>query len=154
MRRTEREVTDITEIESIIYGSDVCRIALADDNNPYIVTMNFGYSGGITKKLFFHCSREGKKLDMIRRNNYVCFEMDSAHKLTQGEAACDFSMSYKSVVGWGHIHILDSDKEKREGLDIIMKQYTGQSDFTYKMKSLANIFVLRLDITEIAGKKS
>jgi uncharacterized protein len=154
MRRTEREVTDITEIESIIYGSDVCRIALADNNIPYIVTMNFGYSSGIVKKLFFHCSREGRKLEMIRKNNYVCFEMDSGHKLTEGEVACDFSMKYKSVVGWGRIHIIDTDEGKREGLNIIMNQYTGKIDFTYKVKSLSDIFILRLDITEMTGKHS
>ena len=53
MRKKEREITDIAAIESIIQRADVCRIALADGNIPYIVTMNFGYSGGEEKCLYF-----------------------------------------------------------------------------------------------------
>ena len=71
MRRKEREITAIDEIEEIIGRCDVCRIALTDDNIPYIVTMNFGYSGGVQKKLFFHSAGEGRKIDIIRKNNHV-----------------------------------------------------------------------------------
>ena len=49
MRKQDKEVTDIQLIEEIISRSDVCRIAFADNNIPYIVTMNFGYSGGDKK---------------------------------------------------------------------------------------------------------
>jgi len=106
MRKREREVSDINEIESIISEADVCRIAIADGNIPYIVTLNFGYIGGTEKKLYFHCANEGRKLDMIRKNNFVCFEMDIDHILTEGKMACEFSMNYKSVVGYGHISIV------------------------------------------------
>ncbi len=71
MRKKEREVADLQEIESIINMSEVCRLAFADMNVPYIVTMNFGYSGGDKKHLYFHCATEGRKLEMIRKNNYV-----------------------------------------------------------------------------------
>jgi len=99
MRKQEREITDIAEIEAVINRADVCRIALADGNIPYIVTMNFGYSGGHHRKLYFHCAREGRKLDMIRKNNYACFEMDIDHQIVKSDKACDLSMKYKSVVG-------------------------------------------------------
>ena len=48
--------------------------------------MNFGYVGGIEKRLYFHCANEGRKLDMIGKNNYVCFEMDSDHRLIEGKS--------------------------------------------------------------------
>ena len=81
MRRNEREVSEIAVIEEIIKKADVCRIALAVDNIPYIVTMNFGYTSTPEQVLFFHCANEGRKLDMIRKNNLVCFEMDIEHNL-------------------------------------------------------------------------
>ena len=75
MRRNDREVSDSEMIEEIMKKADVCRIALASDNIPYIVTMNFGYTNDPDQLLFFHCANEGRKLEMIRRNKYVCFEM-------------------------------------------------------------------------------
>ena len=152
MRRSDREISDPKEIESIILKADVCRVAMANDNYPYLVTMNFGYAGGTEKKLYFHCSGEGKKLDMIRKNNYVCFEFDISHRLYKGKIACDFGMSYQSVVGWGMISVVTNNEEKKEGLNTIMEHYSGLRDFNYKPLMLEKTFVLRLVITEMTGK--
>ena len=85
MRRHDSAVTEITDIESIISCSDVCRIAFADNDIPYIVTMNFGYTGGENPCLYFHCAPEGRKIELIGKNNYVCFEMDTDQI---GRASC------------------------------------------------------------------
>jgi uncharacterized protein len=154
MRRKEREITDIDEINSIISRSDVCRIALSDNNIPYIVTMNFGYTGGDENKLFFHCAKEGKKLEIIRKNKYACFEFDTDHQLYKGEKACDFGMSYRSVVGWGNIEIITEEEEKKRGLDYIMSHYSDKDDFTYKRSVLDRTVILSLEITEMKGKKA
>lgn len=153
MRRKEREITDIAEIGSIISRCDVCRIALSDNNIPYIVTMNFGYTGGSLNKLYFHCAREGKKLEIIRKNNIVCFQFDTDHNLEKGENACDFGMGYRSVVGWGRIEIITEEAEKMRGLDCIMSHYSDRADFKYKQDVLNKTIVLRLDIDEMKGKK-
>jgi nitroimidazol reductase NimA-like FMN-containing flavoprotein (pyridoxamine 5'-phosphate oxidase superfamily) len=153
MRKKEREITAIDEIEAIIGRCDVCRIALTDENIPYIVTMNFGYSGGSQKRLFFHSAREGRKIDIIRKNNHVCFEMDTDHDLKSGREACDFSMKYSSVVGWGDIFIVIDDEERREGLDSIMKHYSNRAEFTYKQDVFDKTTILRLEIKTMTGKK-
>lgn len=153
MRKKEREVHDMLEIESIIKGSDVCRLALADADIPYIVTLNFGYSGVNNMKLYFHCANEGRKLDMIKKNNYVCFEMDTDHKLKAGKQGCDFGMKYSSVVGYGYISIVNEQEEKIKGLDTIMLQNTGRKDFIYKKEMISKTTILRLDVTEISGKR-
>jgi uncharacterized protein len=154
MRKIEKEITDITEIESIIKESDVCRIGLADGNIPYIVTMNFGYSGEEKKHFFFHCAKEGKKLDMIRKNNYVCFEMDTGHRLKAGIQGCDFSMEFRSVVGFGYISIVADEDEKITGLKRIMAHYTQRKDLTFRSDSVSRTTVLRLDIKEMTGKST
>jgi len=153
MRKKEREISDIAEIESVINAADVCRIAFADNGVPYIVTMNFGYTRGTTTRIYFHCAREGRKLEMIKKNNYVCFEMDTDHQLVKGEAPCDFSMKYRSVVGYGHISILDDESEKVTGLNSIMSHYSDSSSFTYNPGILAKTILLCLEITEISGKR-
>ena len=153
MRRSEREITDLTEIEQVIGSADVCRIALSDGNIPYIVTMNFGYSGSGSPELYFHCAGEGKKLDMIRKNNHVCFEMDTDHELYEGERACDFGMKYRSVVGWGEISILTDEQDKIKGLDCIMSHYSPGKKYLYEKTSLAGMLVLVLKISKMTGKR-
>lgn len=153
MRREEREITDIQTIESIINDCDVCRFALADNNVPYIVTMNFGYSGGTEKRIYFHCAVEGRKLDMIRKNNYVCFEFDTGHNLTKGNLACDFGMSFSSVVGYGYISIVSESDEKISGLNHIMSHYSGKGEFRYSQDVMERVLILRLEIKEMTGKK-
>lgn len=153
MRRNEREVSDSESINSIISSSDVCRIAFADNNIPYIVVMNFGYSRGEPPCLWFHCANEGRKLEMIKKNNYVCFEMDTDHKIYGGEKGCDWGMKYSSVVGYGTISVVSDAVSRKAGLDCLMRHYGGDQDFTYDEKVMARTTILRLDITEMTGKK-
>lgn len=153
MRRHDSAVTEITDIESIISCSDVCRIAFADNDIPYIVTMNFGYTGGENPCLYFHCAPEGRKIELIGKNNYVCFAMDTDHLLFKGDKGCDWGMKYSSVVGYGRITIVPSHEEKKRGLDSIMSHYADRSNFTYDEKLFAHTAVLRLDIEEMTGKK-
>jgi hypothetical protein len=158
MRRSEREVSEIEVIEEIIKKADVCRIALANDNIPYIVTMNFGYTNDPEQRLFFHCANEGRKLEMIRKNKFVCFEMDIDHKIytrpgKDGRKGCNWGMVYRSVVGYGNISIITEREARKTGLDFIMRHYGDENEYVYDEKVLANTTVLRLDITEITGKK-
>jgi nitroimidazol reductase NimA-like FMN-containing flavoprotein (pyridoxamine 5'-phosphate oxidase superfamily) len=153
MRKIEREVSEITEIESIIAGSDVCRIAFAENNIPYIVTMNFGYTAESGRRLYFHCANEGRKIDMIRKNPNVCFEMDCDHELTEGKLACDFSMKYRSIVGYGTISIVHDKNEKITGFNTIMSHYVIGTKFDYDIRMVEKTTILKLDILEITGKK-
>jgi uncharacterized protein len=154
MRRREREISDIDIIEEIIGKTDVCRIAIANNNVPYIVTMNFGYTGNPEQKIYFHCANEGRKLDMIRKNNFVCFEMDTDHQLYKGGKGCDWGMKYSSVVGYGYISIITEQVAKKRGLDCIMKHYGGEKEFSYDEKVMQRTSILQLDIKEITGKRS
>ena len=89
MRKKERAVTDRKEIESIIQSAEVVRLGFAVENVPYVVPVNFGYEDGA---LYVHCAQEGRKLDMIRQNNLVCFEVDIDSKiLDEGDVACKWT---------------------------------------------------------------
>lgn len=153
MRRKERQIVNIINIESIIVKCDVCRIAFADYNTPYIVTMNFGYLAGEKSFLYFHCAPEGRKIDLIARNNYVCFEMDTDHMLYTAEKGCDWGMNYSSIVGYGRISIVSDTEEKQKGLDCIMEHYSGKKGFIYDEKIMSKTAVLRIDIEELTCKQ-
>ena len=152
MRRRDREINDLSEIEKIIQTADCCRIALFDNEFPYIVTMNFGYENSGSGIIYFHCANKGKKIELIRSNPNVCFELDTDHNLISSDIACDNGMTYKSIVGYGVMKIVTDDEERRTGLNSIMKHYTGRNNFNFDPNTLSVTTVLRLDIKEMTGK--
>jgi len=151
MRKKEREIRDKSGIESIIKRATVCRIALSEDNVPYVVPLNFGYKDNF---LYFHSAKEGTKIDMIRKNNTVCFEIDIDSKLIEAERPCDWSTEYYSIIGFGEAFLVEDLEEKREALDIIMEHYSGKSSFEYPEKIINNLAVIKVRIESMTGKKS
>ena len=89
MRRKDKKITDRAEIESIILKSSVCRLALADQLQPYIVPLCFGYRDNT---LYFHSALSGKKIEIIKKNNRVCFEFDIDCEAITSDKACDWGM--------------------------------------------------------------
>lgn len=151
MRRKDREITDKALIEEIIRRSITCRLAMCLDDKPYVVPLSFGYENNA---LYFHCAREGKKLDILRKNSSVCFEFDIDQEIILGENACAGSVKYRSVVGYGKAVIIDDDESKRHGLNIIMRQYANQESFQFDDKSVTDCLIIRIDIESMTGKMS
>ena len=107
MRRKDREITDFNEIIDIIKKCDVCRIALNDDEYPYVVPLNFGLDvQGNQVFFYFHAAMEGKKLDLIAKDNRATFEMDCDHNFILYEERMSCTMGYASVIGHGTIEML------------------------------------------------
>ena len=152
MRRTDREVSDKADLEDIIRQADVCRIAFFAEKAPYIVPLNFGYAWNKTLKFYFHCAREGRKLDLLRANAIVGFEIDIKHELLGGDLACDWGMKYMSVVGNGKIRDLLDEKDKADGLDSIMRHFGYEGSPSYSKRMLEAVKVLCLEVDEITGK--
>ncbi|MDR3305432.1 MAG: pyridoxamine 5'-phosphate oxidase family protein [Clostridiales Family XIII bacterium] len=154
MRKANREIKNQDEIVSILEKCDVCRLGLARDGIPYIVPMSFGYEwAGGRLILYFHCAKEGKKLDIMRENANACFEMDCSHELKPGEAACDYSMNFESIIGSGRIAELAGREERIHGLTCLMKKYSAAPKFVFSESALALTAVLRLEVSEYAGKR-
>jgi nitroimidazol reductase NimA-like FMN-containing flavoprotein (pyridoxamine 5'-phosphate oxidase superfamily) len=155
MRRKDREITDKTEIIKIIDKCEVCRLGLSDDNVPYIIPMNYGYKyENDILTLYFHCAKEGKKLDIIGRNPRACFEMDCSHKLIIAEEAWHYTMEYESVVGEGEIHLCDDVEDKVEGLNLLMEKYEKNKKFTFPDHIIDSVAILKLEVSEFTGKRS
>lgn len=152
MRRKEKEITNITEIEAIIQKAEVCRLGLAVDNTPYIVPVFFGYENNC---LYIHSGKEGRKLDMIRQNNNVCFEMEVDTKIIKRDKpACQWSSTYRSVIGCGHAFILENFEEKKLALDVIMRHYSNQTSFEYQKKAVEKVVIIKIIVEQMSGKRS
>ena len=148
MRRNEREIKDRKEIDDIIRRCRVCHLAMCVDGQPYVVPLNFGYDG---RSLYFHTAPEGRKIDIIKRNNRVGFEFDILHDIVTAEQACKWGAKYESVMGSGTAEIVDDLEAKKEALEWIMRQY-GNGAWDFKEEILKKTLVLRVRILEISGK--
>ena len=152
MRRKEKEIKNKKEIEGIIKKAIVCRLGLSFNDQPYIVPLNFGYE---KNELHFHSAKAGKKMELIKKNKNVCFEIEADAELIKGEHACiDWKMYYSSVIGYGKAFIVEDMEEKKKSLDIIMKHYTGKSKFDYTEKNIRGVGIIKVVIESMTGKKN
>ncbi len=151
MRRKEKQITEKLEIDAIITASQVCRLALARENQPYLVPLSFGYDG---KAIYVHTAVEGKKIDYFEANNRVCFEFERGVQLKPDEnLACKWSIHFESVIGDGTIDELTEPQAMQYGLNQIMVHYSGKS-WTFDPKAMARTRVWKISIASICGKRS
>ena len=150
MRKANREISDQSAIRAIMEEALVCRIGLCDDGTPYVVPMNFGLGEDC---LFLHCAAEGRKLDILRRNDRVCFEMDFLREIRQGPASCGWGARYESVIDLAGRSSLRIPAEKRFALDRIMDHYRAQGPYAYPDDTLAKTTIIRIEIESLTGKR-
>ncbi|MBU9726907.1 pyridoxamine 5'-phosphate oxidase family protein [Diplocloster modestus] len=152
MRRKDREIKDFNEIIEIIKKCDVCRIVLNDKDFPYIVPLNFGLEvQGEQVFLYFHAAKEGKKLDLIAKDNRATFEMDCDHQFILYKEKMSCTMGYASVIGHGNIEIVP-EEEKYESLKILMRQYHAE-EFKFNTDMMKITTVLKMTVTDMVGKR-
>ena len=150
MRRQEKEIRDEAEIQEILEKGLVCRLGLYDGHYPYVVPMNYGYRDN---RIYFHCAGSGRKIDILKKNDRVCIEVDVDSRVVQGQQPCRWTMKYRSVIGFGRARIIDDEREKKAGLDVIMAHYGG-SGGEYDEKPLRLTTVIEVILERMTGKQS
>jgi uncharacterized protein len=150
MRRNEKEVKSREEIDSYIAKATICRVGLVDDGEAYIVPMDFGCEDGC---FYFHCAKEGRKIDIIRRSPKASFELEIDHGLKMDKDAYKCTHHFVCVMGTGTITIVEDETERMKGLKALMGQYSKDMyDMTEKCK--VKVHVLRLKVDTISCKKN
>lgn len=150
MRRKEKEITDPAEMEAIIRQSAVCRLGMIDGDRPYVVPLSFGYQDGT---LYFHSAQQGHKIDLLKSHPRVCVEFDRIHETMPAEKACDWSVRFESLIGFGRAEFVEDLDEKRQALDRIMAQY-AKGAFSYPEAALKATAVFKVVLERMTGKRS
>ena len=154
MRRKDRQGLDFKEIYEIIERCDVCRIALNNDGYPYMLPLNFGISAENEKlTIYFHSALEGQKLDLIKNDNRASFEMDCNHKLEYFEERGYCTYASESVIGRGHIFMIEDDKEKFEALELLMDHYHPGKKAWFNPAAIPRTAVYKLVVEEFTAKR-
>ena len=150
MRRKDKEIKDKADIEQIVKKARVCHLALAADNQPYVVPLSFGYRAGV---VYVHSAREGRKIDMLKANPRVCLAFSNPGEIVRGETSCKWGQQFESVIAFGKAKLVEDEAEKRAGLDTIMEHYGGQGG-DYPENKLKMTAVVAVTLDETTGKRS
>ncbi|SDB27615.1 pyridoxamine 5'-phosphate oxidase family protein [Eubacterium oxidoreducens] len=152
MTRRELEITDLNEIATILSKCKVLHLGLVDDGIPYIVPMNFGYTFEEGKlELYLHSAVKGYKLDVIEKNPVCCFEMECDVVPFEGKVACQYGMSYYSLMGRGKAKIVNDSQEKIAMMSTFMKSQTGM-DFEFNEKLVSIVTMIKIEVSEYTAK--
>ena len=152
MTKRERQITDEKQILGILDTAKILHLGLAVDNEPYVVPMNYGYTmedGNLV--LYLHSAVQGKKLDMIRENPRVFFEMDCDLAPFEGKVPCQYGLAYSSLMGRGTARIVEDVEEKKRAMSILMKTQT-EKDFLFEDRLVSIVAVIRIDVLEYTAK--
>ena len=150
MRRKEKEIVEPEAIAKIMAESKVCRLAMVDGNMPYLVPLSFGVEGD---SLYFHGALEGRKIDILRDNPHVCFEMDQGSAVIEAPAACKWGVRYRSVIGFGTAEFLTHPEEKKVALQIIMGHYS-EREFHFSDAMVEEVALIKVTISKVSAKQS
>jgi len=153
MQKKDREITDQNELMEILKQGKYATISMFRGNEPYIVTLNYGYDEN-KNALYFHCAKKGLKIDFIKENPDVCGTIIQ----DLGYMTDECEQKYRSVVFWGGMFFIEDLEEKKHGIDVLInhleknpekvKEKSIKSEQSYK-----DVGILRLDIKELSGKK-
>ena len=155
MRRKDREVKNRNEIEDIFSKCKTCHVAMIDGDMPYVVPLSFGYrfTDGDVLELYFHSAFEGRKLNILKRNNKVCFEISSeGENVVNIEAPCDSGYFYSCVIGNGKVEFIEDIAEKCDALSVLFTHQSGQ-DVVFDRSQAESVCVYKIVSSDFTGKR-
>lgn len=134
-------------LKSAVYG----RLAVCcSDGQPYVIPVNYVL---FEEKIYIHTGFHGKKINCIRSNPKVCFEISSAGKLYSGSSARDFSMRYWCVLVFGQAQEIQDIGRKFEIMGAFMEKYAAGLTFeALEIKDMQDVNVIEINIEKISGK--
>ena len=153
MRRSDREITAPEAIEGFISSEKIMRVGFRDNDDIYIVPVNYGYSvkdGSYT--FYFHGAMEGRKYRLARSGPSVGFEIDGGYELIGADTACGHSARFMSVIGTGTLTVTDDEEERKAAFGYIMKQAAGSGEWEYRKDIHDRTAVFKLEVKTLSCK--
>lgn len=146
------ELTEIEEIKKILDTCKILHLGMADGDEPYVVPMNYGYTMEDSElTLYLHGAVRGRKLDVMRSNPKVYFEMSCDVLPFEGKIACQYGVAYSYLMGKGTAEILEDVEEKKKAMSILMKTQTGK-DFEFNDRLVGIVSAIRIKVSEYTAK--
>jgi len=155
IRRKEKAIRTTKEMQEILLQAKHITLARCTNNEPYLVTVSHGYD----KKqncLCFHCAAEGKKIDILRKNNLVWGQALLEKGYVHGK--CDHL--YATTQFKGRVEFITDLAEKKRALTLMIHQLEEESQWEQVMtnqlinKAIRDVTIGRIDIDFMSGKQA
>ena len=153
MRQAKKEILDRNLIIDLLNACHVGRLGtITHDGYPMVKPLNFVFQ---ENKVYFHTAREGEKIEDIKRDSRVCFEIDMPIALVKSKASpCRAEYLYQSVIIKGRAHRVDDPLERLAALKGLMEKYQPEGGYgDFPEEKLGVTAVVRIDIEELVGKE-
>lgn len=153
MRRKEKAITDPEEMASVLREAKHVTVAMSLNDEPYLVTLSHVYDDR-GRCIYFHCAREGKKIEILRSNNRVWGQglIDGGYQ----QGSCDHF--FKTTQFYGRVTFVEDLEEKGYALKLMIKKLDENPEKVIKEQitsdSLRRALIGRIDISFMSGKKS
>jgi nitroimidazol reductase NimA-like FMN-containing flavoprotein (pyridoxamine 5'-phosphate oxidase superfamily) len=153
IRRKEKEITDKSEMLEVLDEARYVVVAMCMDNEPYLVTLSHGYDRE-RNCIYFHCAKEGKKVDILRAQNTVWGQALVDRGYVQG--ACDHL--FVTTQFRGKVNFVETTDEKRHALEVMIHALEDHPEKVLEAqvneRSIRDVHIGRIDIEFMSGKKS
>lgn len=147
MRKKDREVLG-EDIEKILTNGEYGVLATVGENGyPYTVPLSYVYQDN---SIYFHCAKEGHKLDNIEKNHKVSFCVVTDTEVLPGK----FSTNYKSIIAFGEAKEL-TGVLKRDILFEFIEKYSQsfiEEGKRYIERAQDSAKIVEIKIEHITGK--
>lgn len=151
LRRSEKAITNPTEMWDIIAMQKYMTLALCKDNAPYLVTVNYGCDQA-AGCLYFHCAGEGKKMDYLRANPVVWGQIVEDNGYLDGK--CDHA--FRAVQFEGRVTFVEDAEEKRRALSLMIDRLESDPEAVKARlitdKALERVTIGQVHIETMTGK--
>ena len=154
LRRSDKKIKKNEDIIAIVNRQEFLTLALCNNNQPYLVSLNYGYDPE-KKCFYFHCANEGKKIDFIQLNPIVYGQILEELKYKEGEC----SYAYRSVQFEGKVSFLKDTEEKKYALNLMVDKIEN-SALIQKTKekhitdsAIEKVSIGKISVSEFTGKE-
>ena len=150
--RRGKQALSMEHIEAILENGTSGVLALAgDDDYPYALPISYVYSDG---KLYFHCAREGHKIDAIARNPKASFCVVGQDEVSPKE----YTTHYESVIAFGRIRVMDDEIQKLCAIRKLSDKYCTAEGEEHRERAISKewkaLCLLEMEIEHITGKQA
>lgn len=154
MRRKDREIVEKDKLVEVLEMCKTASVAMIDEGVPYVVPLSYGYEMQEDKTLvlYFHCAKEGRKLDILHKNSKVCFTIFSEGEPLHAEVPCNSGYYYASIIGNGDVEFIEETSKKCYALGKMFERQAGRwVDFTKEQADAVCVF--QIVSKEFTGKQ-
>lgn len=150
MRRRRQQLSHEECIEILNKTTSGTLALLGDGGYPYSLPISYVYANG---KLFFHSAQKGHKIDAIKQCDKASFSVIDKDDVK----AKEYTTYFRSVICFGHIHIIEEESEKMQAVRLLGNRYNPNDDESLN-KELAKAYkamnMIELDIEHMTGKEA